>query len=618
MNKVYEKNISLIKKRHPQLFKKLEKIDENDNPFLIKSIISKEGLITFEVTKDGKTIPLHSRISPTKEIQNLCKRNLNKNEDAVFVMGFGAGYLIKEIINSIDDVELYVFEPSLHLLKNVLKHIDVTDLLSYKRLFIFPEKDIIDDSIFTEKIPVNPKLLSLNSYKKIFEAFYKKLQTSFNTFIQKNSINTATLKRFDRLWTKNTFKNSLYLFSNPGINTVKGLAEGLACIVIAAGPSIENDIEKIIRLSKMGYVIISVDTALKPLLEKSLIPDFVVSVDPQFINSLFLNPGFYSNIKKEKLPILVSDPAVHSSTLKNYPGKIILTSSVFPPGKIVERFSGEKGYIAAGGSVSVAAFDLARILGCDPIVIAGLDLSYKNDRTHLRGSFIDTYRNIKSNKLFPILNFIAEYMKSGAPFKTRNNKGEICYTDRRMLLYHSWFERNALISDSVIINSTNEGLPLTGIDYKSIDSILKQNKKYDKKKLLQNIEEIFSKYKFNKDGFEKFKKYLITLNSNIEKLKNTAELAINYINKNKNLTNSPDFNKKLNLYDNKIMSFRDEIKIISMTMQKIVTDILKDGEIEKGKLIEKSLELYNSIIDSCNFLKKMIKITMNKLKKSIC
>ena len=91
----------------------------------------------------------------------------------------------------------------------------------------------------------------------------------------------------------------------------------------------------------------------------------------------------------EGLPVLVADPAVYPSTLRNYKGPLVLTSSVFSPGKIIESFAGPKGDIAAGGSVSVSAFDLARIIGADPIILLGLDLSYSGGKPHFSGSFME-------------------------------------------------------------------------------------------------------------------------------------------------------------------------------------------------------------------------------------
>ena len=38
--------------------------------------------------------------------------------------------------------------------------------------------------------------------------------------------------------------------------------------------------------------------------------------------------------------------------------------------------------LSAGGSVATTAWDFARFIGCNPIIMAGLDLAFTQNKTH--------------------------------------------------------------------------------------------------------------------------------------------------------------------------------------------------------------------------------------------
>lgn len=639
-NGFFDINLGLLRNRFPDIAKKLGKIKyshiNKNKEIIVEEDKSSSGLKTLIVRKNSAVIPIHSKIDPLKEVENLIKRKIDGNEDAVFIVGFGLGYHIERVIEILPDVELYLFEPSTEIFIKALETRNFDKILKHEKLHIFIDLDRIDDTLFQSQIPNTSKMLILKSYQRLFNHYVNNLTKSYNDFINRNSINIATLKRFDKLWTKNSFKNVVYFFARAGVNLIENRAKGIGCIVVGAGPSVEGDLDILNQFSKRGYIIIAVDTALRPLLMKSVIPDFVVSVDPQYINSLFLQITELAGIQTSKIPILVADPAIYPASLKNYPGRVIVSSSVFPPGRVIESFSGNKGYLAAGGSVSVAAFDFARLLGCNPILITGLDLSFKHDRTHLRGSLIDLYRINRSTRLNPILNSVAEYMTSGAPFKMFNSKNKPCYSDKRMLLYKSWFEKNIPGTSADVINSTGEGLLLDNVTHKTMkemleDNSLSSNKTFrtNKERAIASIIQVIDEYRTNKDGIEEFIKYLINVEQNLKIMKSEAEKAFKYINRyiNKEPGQTPieDINRRLNIHDAKIVSLKQEIRLISMTMQSVVFDILIGTTVDEKKSDKKSIEsslknslkLYRSIIEGCNYLINIINFAKLKL-KNVC
>ena len=92
-----------------------------------------------------------------------------------------------------------------------------------------------------------------------------------------------------------------------------------------------------------------------------------------------------------------------------------------------------------------------------------------------------------------------------------------------------------------------------------------------------------------------------------------ASLLLTPKQKNEKLTS---VTKKLDDIDREILSHRDETQILNMVMQTPIAEILKKTEAENAQEAwERSKTLYISIEEGCEFLSKLLKISLEKLKK---
>lgn len=613
-NTIFSKNISALKTHFPLLLHEIEK--EDDEKCKCTVLASDKGPCTLEVCKNGKRILIHSRNDPIREARRFVASNTDGTEQAVFIYGFGLGYHIEELLLIDSELNLIIIEPSIKLFKAALNTRDITGIFKSERvLILFDIESFAYDRILSDPAICNIKLLALRPYVDLFKESFLKLRAEIHTFLNRKAINTATLKRFDRLWTKNTFKNSPCFFTLSGIQLLRDKLKGLPAIVLCAGPSLEEDINTIATF-KDHIILISVDTALLPLLKRGITPDFVIAVDPQFINSLYMATPFESYKGRSDLPILVADPAVYPTTLRNYHGLKVLTSSVFSPGKVIERFSGKKGSIAAGGSVSVVAYDLARILGTDPVILMGLDLSYRSDRTHLSGSFYETYVGSRTNRCDTTQNFFLKYIRGGSPVLVQDKNGNTVITDKRLLLYKSWFENQAPFKDVKIINATMGGLNIEGIENRPFEDLIEDlsHKKVKKKRLLNEL--IVELKNIQVDvhrvtDFVKYLKYLHDRLPRLQKLSNEAKELVLTIPIYKDENSVKRIKNQLEEIDKSILSFKEETQLLSMVMQTSIDDVLNRG---KGAFLN-SQKLYSSIDEGSKFLSNLIKISLKKLKR---
>lgn len=579
------------------------------------------GIPTLQVTMGEKKVFLHSKRDPLKEARRFAESVTATKQNVVVVVGFGLGYHIEELLNIDENVFIIVIEPSPLLLREALKTRDVSHIFLSKRV------SFVVDTLTPDYESISPsiscaRLVFYAPYRTLFPRQLETISEGFKSSINRREINTATLKRFDRLWTKNTFKNAAYFFSLEGIQALRYAFRNSPGIVVCAGPSLEEDIPTLKKLMNK-CILIAVDTVFWPLIKRGIVPDFVVSVDPQFINSLSLAPPGERWEKKGEASTLIADPAIYPTLLKNFHGKKLISSSVFSPGKLIERFSGEKGSIAAGGSVAIAAFDFARVLGTDPIILTGLDLSYKSGRTHLKGSFIEIYALSKADRFQTVDTISTRSIRRGSPIFMRDKSGDMVTSDKRLLLYKSWFENHMKGSGMRVINATRGGLNIEGIENRGLEDLEKEASwpEKNKKEQMERVKKGLRNAPYDCKANRAFQRYLHTLQNNllqVQKLSRRAhELTDLYFRQKIDDPMTDPIREELDLVDSEILTYTQETHLLSMVMQSPISNILDRPRRENREtVILNSAELYSSMEEGTVFLLKLIEISQKRVKKT--
>ena len=99
--------------------------------------------------------------------------------------------------------------------------------------------------------------------------------------------NLEARKRFAGPYLLNTLRNLTVISRAGDVASLSDRFRGLPAIVAGAGPSLDANL-KDLRDVVDRAVLISTDTALRPLLSAGLDPQFVVAVDPQEFNARHL------------------------------------------------------------------------------------------------------------------------------------------------------------------------------------------------------------------------------------------------------------------------------------------------------------------------------------------
>ena len=183
---------------------------------------------------------------------------------------------------------------------------------------------------------------------------------------------------------KHTLMNARHLMRSASINQWKGEFKGVPAVICGAGPSLSEDLEAIKELGDRALVIAG-GSAITALTRAGIEPHLNLAIDPNgqevrclegmklkqapFIYSYRLHPDVFS---------LVESPLGY---LKTHAGRKFETWMECQLGIEGEPLAlNEKAF-----SVTTLALSLAVELGCDPIILVGVDLAYTGGKRYPEG-----------------------------------------------------------------------------------------------------------------------------------------------------------------------------------------------------------------------------------------
>ena len=441
-----------------------------------ETITNSDGTFNLVLAQDQREIRLHSS-RPKAEADKIFAQLAPKSQ-AYFIGGLGFGYLLEKILEETTAICL-VYEPVSIILETTLKiRPELKLILENPRVFFMQDMLSIPQIIQDKKL--NDISFTIHRpYNDLFPDQFVEVKDQIVVGIRRYEVGNSTLLRFGKIWTKNFFRNMHRYFKSQKLIPYLGWASQKPAIIVAAGPSLEAALPFLQKQHNQA-LLIACDTALPMLLQAQINPDFVVTVDPQEKNSLYLR---YSANKDH---ILIADPAIHDSTFEGYKDQnIILMDSVFPLYAPFEGFWGHCGLLASGGSVSTSAFDFARKIGADPIIMVGQDLSFTKKKTYSSGNVLSEFSRTTHHRLnsFHALQAKATHTDHSQYIKGRLPNSTV-YVDSRFMLYRDWFSLEIPKTSAQVIVAGMEGAYLEGAQHTTVEQAFSLlNKDIDKKTL---------------------------------------------------------------------------------------------------------------------------------------
>lgn len=617
-NDIRIKNLESIKKNikaYPIDFLNLLK-NKNDNlDISLELIETKSKKYSAKVFKNGKSIFLHSAYDPEKEANaliNEIKKETEKDLDLVFIFGIGAGYLINAFKKL--NINIAVIEPSIKFFNLLIDNFKLDKILEDNITFFIGRDDIEDIEKFisltnTKKV----KFFITRSYATLFNEEALFYQQKVLSIVDKKIININTISRFDKLWAYNIASNVAKISTHYGVNKFFDKYKNIPAVIVSAGPSLEKNIRKLKEI-KNKALIIAVDTAIKPLFSHNISPHFIITIDPQKKNSkYFRNVNF-------KESVLIAESSVDKEAIDSFNGAIYFINSIFPLAKYFMEELGDRGDITTGGSVSTAAYDFAIRIGANPIIMVGLDLSFPNYQTHIKGSYHEENFFTEIYKLDSYDSRIYKVLIAGNLREEKNIYNEKVWTDSRFDMYKNWYEEQCLkYKKNKFYNATEGGIKINGMENIKLEELTQNFNDIE-----INIDKDDKNIERKNEILIKIKNGLIKIDNEISKIKPYIVNALELCDKiNEDLKRHRKVDKlleSLTEYDIKILDISKVNEFLGITMQKTIKAITEGFIFEDEKYdksIVNSYKLYEAMNESIDFNRYIIKRALIKINKNI-
>lgn len=490
MSNIYNKNMMLLKKYRPQLHKNYkEAVEKQQYDYCcdrVEVLKAKDGSKILSVVRGGKKIRLNSMYNPVREAQQWAMRfNMDNIKVRVIMFGLGNGMYAEAILDRMDekDAILIIYEPSFQIFEKMIKSVDLEKIISNKQVILYINN--LSDNTLRNTIGYYIDWTTLDTqincyhtgYERLFEDAYHDFLIALRKEIENAIVSNNTQNFFGQRMAKNMIRNMKFIKSASLISAYEEkFPRDLPFIIIAAGPSLDKNIEEL-RRAKGKAFIMAVDTAMRSLMNKGIYPDAMITLDPGKPFS-YMNDPAITNI-----PLFCVLEA-NNEIMEFHRGlKIWFDGSSF----LAKLFNGYgKKFLpySAGGSVATGAFMVGVSLKFKHIILVGQDLAYQGGATHANGQ---TDRMMDEEKNVYEIEGI-----DGYPVKSRPD----------WMMYRDWFEQAILFlknKDIEVIDATEGGALIHGSKIMTLREVVNEycQQEVNVEKILNGSENLFDEIEYD-------------------------------------------------------------------------------------------------------------------------
>ena len=461
MRDFFQNNLALLNEKIPEIGSLL-KSNFSENKYRI--FPSKSGIPALSIIHpDGTNRTLHSQYDPIQEATRFIETCLASETSNYIIIGLGLGYHLHELIKIVsNNARIIVIEKNPSLARLAFTYNDFSSVINHPGISFHIGVDpgdlenILNDDRTNLAIygytPINFKPLVDSE-----EAYYKNINNELVKVHQNFQIDINTQAAFSKKFYKNIFKNGQSIINSPGIKAFENIFRGIPAILVSAGPSLDKNVN-LIKSVRKNIVIISVATALKPLINNGVIPDFVVAIDP--------NENTLQSFNIETIPKnlwLIYDPCVPSTVISLFKGRSVSVGSKVSLAAWLMKHNNNAETLGNIFSVSHSAFHISCLIGCNPIILVGQDLSFDGHRMHCSDSFYNQMNQdmISSGRTLKLLEYNKYREYSPALVPALNIFDKFSNTTKAMDTYRYQFI-NEKHKNLKILNATEGGVNIPG------------------------------------------------------------------------------------------------------------------------------------------------------------
>ncbi len=337
------------------------------------------GFVTLKDQKDSKFI--HSPYDPMREAAELAQSIYSTEMDEYHILGCGLGYFPYQMwIKSDKSCHIYVYEDDEEIIEYA-KKMGVLSWIDDKYLTIVHFSDVREIyNRINDLFILKADDLFISDWK--VNGYYT---GEFGKKIEDVDFSLRTIRDKGKIWSINARENKKLNFHPVEDYTKLYGNTNKECVVVSAGPSLDDCIE-FIRESKGKRVIIAINAVLKRLEKEKIIPDIVAMLSP--------NKELSSHIEgiegyTRDIPMIM--PLSGSRTFAmSYEGPLFFLN---------DDASSEDYNWVFGGTVASLALCIAYYLKASKVYLIGSDLAFSGGKNYSSGGAHSEYEEINNDLL---------------------------------------------------------------------------------------------------------------------------------------------------------------------------------------------------------------------------
>lgn len=434
---------------------------------------------------DGK--PVHSKYNPMNEASQFALSV--KDSGFIIIAGIGAGFHIKAVKERFPSSFILALEADEESLSFCKRFPVVKELLKSDNIK-FSICEMVSDDIKTHYIPAvygGITFISQRAWENENAELTKQMRAGIELTLRNISADYSVQSHFGKQWQRNLLLNLRNFKENNSLT----INNSLTAAVIAAGPSLDRSVQKLLD-NRKSYYIIATDTAFGTLVKNNIMPDAVISIDAQLVSRTHM---FALSALKSKDTLFLFDICSNKDAaeyVKNKGYKVNFVRSAHPFSALALQKSNVFFTESGSGTVTIAACDFVRQCGFKKIELFGADFCYSSGKPYAKGTYLESNflssssRISGSETLYSALMFRTELKKTnGSSFSgtlTNGRSSEILEGYERSL--KDWAEKwNFVQKGNLLYNDFNKKTIFSSYSSFNFSSFLQNFMENLKKKL---------------------------------------------------------------------------------------------------------------------------------------
>jgi hypothetical protein len=384
--------------------------------------------------------------------------------EVLYVYGLGLGYIFDQLTDWLakPDHHLVFIEDNINVIGAFLTTERANKILIHPQVWVY-YKDYSKSKIelFIEIFAMKkPKVVALPFYFKNFKGAFDELKVKIEFIRNMQFRNANEFRALGFGFIPNYIGNLKFLPKAYLGNRLFGKFKGVPAIICGAGPSLMKNIDLLHKLGDKA-IIFAGGSAMNVINAHGIIPHCAVGIDPNFeqgtrviMQKVFEIPFFYRNRMSCDALELAGGDRVFLSGSSGYDIADYFEKDLDLP----------KGDLEEGCNVINFSLSIAANMGCNPIILIGVDLAYSSNQSYAEG----------------VTNHPIHYTKS--LFRTKEQTEELIlqldiygqpiYTLWKWITESLWFSAFADRHPEInLINATEGGIGFKGVKNKPLKEV---------------------------------------------------------------------------------------------------------------------------------------------------